>query len=168
MKNKTTRRICLTALMAAIIYVFTAYIHVPSHTGYTHVGDGFLYLAASLLPAPYAAAAGAIGAGLADLLSGYSIWAPGTIIIKALTAFCFTNKLDKLVNKRNILGIVPAMLPAIALGVAAVRLHTFTGYSGVLLFAVPYAAVYAAGLYRFAMDESEKDMVRSVVRKIRR
>ena len=96
MKNKTTRRICLTALMAAIIYVFTAYIHVPSHTGYTHVGDGFLYLAASLLPAPYAAAAGAIGAGLADLLSVYSIWAPGTIIIKALTALCFTNKLDKL------------------------------------------------------------------------
>ena len=65
MKNRTTRRICLTALMAAIIYVFTAYIHVPSHTGYTHVGDGFLYLAASLLPAPFAAAAGAIGAGLA-------------------------------------------------------------------------------------------------------
>ena len=61
MKKKTTRRTCLTALMAAIIYVFTAYIHVPSHTGYTHVGDGFLYLAASLLPAPYAAAAGAIG-----------------------------------------------------------------------------------------------------------
>ena len=110
MKNKTTRRICLTALMAAIIYVFTAYIHVPSHTGYTHVGDGFLYLAASLLPAPYAAAASAIGAGLADLLSVYSIWAPGTIIIKALTAFCFTNKLDKLVNKRNILGIVPALV----------------------------------------------------------
>ena len=56
MKNRTTRRICLTALMAAITYVFTAYIHVPSHTGYTHVGDGFLYLAASLLPAPFAAA----------------------------------------------------------------------------------------------------------------
>ena len=69
---------------------------------------------------------------------------------------------------KRILGIVPAMLPAIALGVAAVRLHTFTGYSGVLLFAVPYAAIYAAGLYRFAMDESERDMVRSVVRKIRR
>ena len=27
---------------------------------------------------------------------------------------------------------------------------------------------YAAGLYRFAMDESERDMVRSVVRKIHR
>lgn len=110
MKNRTTRRICLTALMAAIIYVFTAYIHVPSHTGYTHVGDGFLYLAASLLPAPFAAAAGAIGAGLADLLSGYGIWAPGTVIIKVLTAFCFTSRCEKLVNKRNVLGILPALL----------------------------------------------------------
>ena len=77
--------------------------------GYTHVGDGFLYLAASLLPAPYAAAAGAIGAGLADLLSGYSIWAPGTLIIKALTAFCFTSKAEKIVNKRNLLGLLPAL-----------------------------------------------------------
>ena len=110
MKNRTTRRICLTALMAAIIYVFTAYIHVPSHTGYTHVGDGFLYLAASLLPAPFAAAAGAIGAGLADLLSGYGIWTPGTVIIKVLTAFCFTSRCEKLVNKRNVLGILPALV----------------------------------------------------------
>ena len=110
MKNRTTRRICLTALMSAIIYVFTAYIHVPSHTGYTHVGDGFLYLAASLLPAPFAAAAGAIGAGLADLLSGYGIWATGTVIIKVLTAFCFTNRREKLVNKRNVLGILPALV----------------------------------------------------------
>ena len=110
MKNRTTRRICLTALMAAIIYVFTAYIHVPSHTGYTHVGDGFLYLAASLLPAPFAAAAGANGAGLADLLSGYGIWAPGTVIIKVLTAFCFTSRREKLVNKRNVLGILPALV----------------------------------------------------------
>ena len=37
-----------------------------------------------------------------------------------------------------------------------------------LTFAVPYAAVYAVGLYLFAMDESEKDMVRGVMRKIRR
>lgn len=96
--------------MAAIIYVFTAYIHVPSHTGYTHVGDGFLYLTASLLPAPFAAAAGAIGAGLADLLSGYGIWAPGTVIIKVLTAFCFTSRREKLVNKRNVLGILPALV----------------------------------------------------------
>ena len=26
--------------MAALIYVFTAFLHVPSYTGYTHSGDG--------------------------------------------------------------------------------------------------------------------------------
>lgn len=110
MKTKTTRRLCLTALMAAVIYVFTAYIHVPSHTGYTHVGDGFLYLAAAILPAPFAAAAGAIGEGLADLLSGFGIWAPGTVIIKALTAFCFSNQTQKIVSRRNICGMIPALI----------------------------------------------------------
>lgn len=69
---------------------------------------------------------------------------------------------------KHILSIVPAMLPAVALGIIAVRLHTFTGYAGVVMFAVPYAAVYAVGLYLFAMDESEKNMVRGVMRKIRR
>ena len=69
---------------------------------------------------------------------------------------------------KHILSIVPAMLPAVALGIIAVRLHTFTGYAGVVTFAMPYAAVYAVGLYLFAMDESEKNMVRGVMRKIRR
>ena len=71
------RRLCQCAIFSAVIYVFTAYLHVPSFNGYTHIGDGFLYLAASLLPTGYAAAAGAVGAGLADLLSGYSHLGPG-------------------------------------------------------------------------------------------
>ena len=61
MKSIRVQRLCQTAVFAAIIYVFTAYLHVPSFNGYTHVGDGFLYLAASTLPVGYAAAAGAIG-----------------------------------------------------------------------------------------------------------
>ena len=85
--------------MAALIYVFTAFLHVPSATGYTHVGDGFLYLAGCILPAPFAAAAGAIGAGLSDILSGYTAWAPWTIVIKALTGLCFSCK----GNKRRII-----------------------------------------------------------------
>lgn len=110
MNTRLTRRICISALMAALIYVFTAFLHVPSYTGYTHIGDGFLFLAASLLPAPYAMAASAIGAGLADILSGYTLWFPGTAVIKALTALCFTSKNEKLVCKRNLLGLLPALV----------------------------------------------------------
>jgi uncharacterized repeat protein (TIGR04002 family) len=110
MKDAKIRTMALTAMMAAIIFVFTAYVHVPSHTGYTHIGDGFLYLAACLLPGPYAAVAGAVGAGLADLLSGYAIWAPGTVVIKVATALFFTNRSDKIICKRNLLALIPAFV----------------------------------------------------------
>ena len=40
--------------------------------------------------------------------------------------------------------------------------------SGVLMFAAPYAALYAVCLYFFAMDESEKELVGAVIRKMKR
>ena len=66
-KNSTKhiQLICVTGLFAAMIYVLTAWLHIPTGAGYTHAGDGLIYLAASMLPTPYAMAAGAIGAGLA-------------------------------------------------------------------------------------------------------
>lgn len=69
---------------------------------------------------------------------------------------------------RRILRIVPAIVPPVLLGVLAVSLHDFTGYGGVLCFAVPYCAVYALSVYRWAMDDGEKRLVRSVGRKLLR
>ena len=108
------RLIVMTGLFAAITYVFTAYLHIPSGAGYTHAGDGIIYLAACILPAPDAAAAGAIGGALADGLSGYAVWMPATIVIKAVTALFFTNKSDKMLTLRNIFGIVPSLIVCIA------------------------------------------------------
>ena len=51
--------------------------------GYIHFGDAIIYLTATLLPAPYAIAAAAIGGGLADLLTA-PMWILPTIIIKML------------------------------------------------------------------------------------
>lgn len=102
------RLITITGLFAALIYVFTAYIHVPTGAGYTHAGDGLIYLAACILPTPYAMLAGAIGGTLADGLSGFPVWIPATIIIKAVTALFFSNKSEKILTLRNILGIIPS------------------------------------------------------------
>lgn len=102
------RLITTTGLFAALIYVFTAYIHVPTGAGYTHAGDGLIYLAACILPTPYAIAAGAIGGTLADGLSGFPVWIPATVIIKAVTALFFSNKSEKILTLRNILGIIPS------------------------------------------------------------
>ena len=69
---------------------------------------------------------------------------------------------------RSILSMVPAMVPPALLGLLAVRLHAFSGYSGVLAFAVPYAAVYALCVYRWAMNEEERRLVRSLLRRVMR
>ena len=67
---------------------------------------------------------------------------------------------------KNILGMFPAMFVPFALGFAAVSMCDFVGYSGVLLFAAPYALVFCAFLYRFGMNDSEREMVCGMVRKI--
>lgn len=110
MKQSNTKYLCLAAVMASIIYVFTAFFHIPSHTGYTHIGDAFVYLAAALLPLPYAMGAGAVGAALADLLGGYAVWAPASIVIKAVTALFFTRRGEKILCRRNLLALIPSLL----------------------------------------------------------
>ena len=109
--NKKTRLIVLSALLAALVFLATAYIlHIPvgGNGGYVHVGDAFIYLAAVILPTPYAMAAAAIGAGLADIATGSAIWAIPTMIIKPILVLFFTNKTEKIVNTRNIVATVLA------------------------------------------------------------
>ena len=111
-KSSQSRLLTSTALFAALITIFTAYIgHVPvgANGGYIHFGDSLIYIAATLLPMPYAFAAGAIGGGLADLLTA-PMWAPATIIIKMLITIPFTNKSSKIVTTRNVIATLAAFL----------------------------------------------------------
>lgn len=104
--------ITMTGIMAALITLMTAYIcHIPIgvNGGYVHFGDSLIYLAAVLLPTPYALAAAAIGGGLADLLTA-PMWMPATIIIKMLITIPFTNKSKKIVTPRNVVATVFAYL----------------------------------------------------------
>lgn len=98
----------LSAIFAAMVYVLTSFLKIPTHQGYIHVGDGIIFLAASLLPMPYAMAAGALGAGLSDYLSGYPMWVLPTVLIKMLTVIAFTHRKETIVNKRNLLSLLPA------------------------------------------------------------
>ena len=108
MKDQKIRLMCIAGIFTAIVFVFTAYLHIPSHTGYTHVGDGFIYLAACMLPLPYAMFVGAGGALLADCLTGYAIWAPGSIIIKTVAVLFFSRKSARIISMRNLLALIPA------------------------------------------------------------
>ena len=108
MKRKNLKLLTLTSALCAAIFVITAYLHIPTHTGYTHVGDAIVFFAGAVLPLPYAVFAAGVGGLLADLLSGYAIWAPGTVIIKSLTVLFFSRRASKIITKRNLLALIPA------------------------------------------------------------
>ena len=85
MENQKVRKLVLSALMAALVYVATSIIQIPSPVnGYVNLGDCFVLLSGWLL-GPWYGAAG-IGSMLVDLLSGYGHYVPGTLIIKGLDA----------------------------------------------------------------------------------
>lgn len=92
MSNKTEAKgtllkICIAAMFAALICVATMIIRIPSPIGgYLNFGDCFILVAAWILGPVYGFAAGGIGSALADLFSGYPVYAPGTFVIKGLIA----------------------------------------------------------------------------------
>ena len=80
---------------------------------------------------------GADGAFLADCLTGFAVWAPGSVIIKALTVLFFTRKEDKVINLRNSL----ALLPATIMCVGGYYLYESLIYSN---FVAPLSAIPAS------------------------
>ena len=108
--RQVTARMVTAGIFAAVIFVAT-YLHIPlpANQGYVHTGDALLYLAACVLPMPYAMAAGAIGEAISDLISA-PVYVPATLIIKCLLALFFTAKPEKFIVRHNIVGVFLAGL----------------------------------------------------------
>lgn len=87
MNDKKIRRLIYAALLAALTCVATMVIQIPAPvSGYVNLGDCVVLLCAFMMGPWWGAAAAGIGSMLADLLSGFAIYAPGTLVIKALMA----------------------------------------------------------------------------------
>ena len=110
MKKNHTRLMCISGIFSALVFVITAYLHIPTYNGYVHCGDGLIFIAACILPMPYSIMIGVLGALLADLLTGFAIWAPGSVVIKGILAILFTCKSNKIITKRNLFMLLPAAL----------------------------------------------------------
>ena len=87
MKDNTTKKIVFAALLAALACVATMIIKIPTPLGgYIHAGDAVVVLAGFLLGPVWGALAAGLGSALADVISGYVLYAPGTFVIKAVVA----------------------------------------------------------------------------------
>ena len=88
MTDKNLHNLVRSALFAALCTVMTLVLQVPSPMqGYVNLGDCAVLLSAWVLGPVYGGAAAGVGSMLADLLSGYAHYAPGTLAIKFTMAF---------------------------------------------------------------------------------
>lgn len=133
MRNKKSLlKITYTAIFTAIILLATSLIKFSTGLGegYIHLGDCFVYLSACILPFPYCLVAGALGGALADILSGYAIWAIPTMLIKMLNAvpfmiMCKKHKSNKILSKYTVLmTIISGMITILGYFVAECILYS--------------------------------------------
>ena len=113
-KSNQTRTWVMTALFTAMSAVCTMVIAVPTPLGgYVNLGDTTVILGAYLLGPWYGAIAGGFGSALADILLGYSVYAPATLIIKGLMALVaggLVRVVGKALSGRIICGVTAELI----------------------------------------------------------
>ena len=116
--NNRTKNIVLSSVFAALVFVLTFVVRIPSVNGYINVGDSAVLLSGWFLPPPYAFLASSIGSFLADIISGYALYAPATFIIKGFMAVIayFVFKAMVLVTPKLFSRIISGVLCEIFMG----------------------------------------------------
>jgi len=81
--------IALIAVLTAVVVVFTLIIKIPTPTkGYLNLADLAICFIAFTFSPLTAFITGALGTGLADILSGFPQWAPISFIVHGLEGLC--------------------------------------------------------------------------------
>ena len=135
--NKKTKQLVMAALMAALTCVATMMIMIPSPLkGYLNLGDCMVLTSGWMLSPVYGFLAAGLGSALADIFSGYVIYAPATLIIKGFMALIAGYGVRQLQKKSN------SMLSRIVSGAAAeiVMVLGYFVFEGLMYGFIPSAA----------------------------
>lgn len=96
-----TKKLVISSLFAALTFVATMIIQIKlTANGFVNIGDCMVVCCGIFLGPVYGMLAAGIGSMLADVIGGYFIYAPATLIIKSLMAF-FTAITFKKITKIN-------------------------------------------------------------------
>ena len=81
----------ITAMLVALVFVSTFFLNIKlpiaANGGLVHLGTAMLFIASILFGPKKAALAGAIGMGLFDIVGGWALWAPITIVARGLQGY---------------------------------------------------------------------------------
>ncbi|MBP3382235.1 MAG: ECF transporter S component [Clostridia bacterium] len=109
MHQTQIRRLVMAALFTALTVVATTIISIPLPHGFANLGDAAVLLAGGILGGPLGIVAAGVGSALADMLLGFTVYAPATLVIKGGMAalFCWIYG-KKTTLLRSIFGAVAA------------------------------------------------------------
>lgn len=159
-----TKKMVITALMAALVCVATMSIRIPtpSTSGYIHPGDALVILSGIILGPTYGFLAAGIGSAMADLIGGYFIYVPITLFIKgfiALFSGYVYKKMDHTSTTRYIAVVIGGILDiflvsvgyllcesflyGIAGALASVPANLIQGFGGMLISMLLYPALFS-------------------------
>lgn len=112
MANEKVKLLVKYALMIALTAASTMLINIPAPgaSGYFNLGDSMVFIAAILLGPKGGFIAGGIGSALADILLGYTLWAPFTLLIKGIEGYLAGYLLATFGKKHPMLALIPAAL----------------------------------------------------------
>ena len=131
MKHEQIKTLVITALFIALTCVATIVIQIPSPmSGYVNLGDCLVLLSAWLLGPWYGAAAAGLGSALADILTSYAHYAPGTLVIKAAMALAAA-LIFQAAKKKGANSLVPQVIGGIAAEI--IMIIGYFGYAALLL-----------------------------------
>lgn len=89
--NRSTFNLVLTSMAIALVFVATLLLNIrlpiAANGGLVHLGTAMLFIIAMLFGPKKAAIAGAVGMGLFDVVSGWQLWAPITIVARGLQGY---------------------------------------------------------------------------------
>ena len=103
MKNNKLKLLVRYSALIALTVVMTMVIQIPTigTQGYLNLGDMVVFLAAIMLGKKGGFIVGGFGSAMADLLLGYTHYAPITLIVKGLEGFIAGSILETDIGQRK-------------------------------------------------------------------
>ncbi|MDO5293510.1 MAG: ECF transporter S component [bacterium] len=114
--SEQIKQMVIAAVFIALTYVFTAFVNVRlpfgGNGGLIHLGNIPLFIGAILFGRKTGALAGGIGMAMFDVLSGWTLWAPFTLITVGLMGYVVGAVTEK---KHGFVWNLTAMLMALGI-----------------------------------------------------
>jgi uncharacterized membrane protein len=107
-KKSLTVMIPVAGVMAAIVCISTMLVQIPipASEGYFNIGDAMVFVTALLFGPVVGGFSGGVGSALSDVISGFGVFAPTTLIVKGLEGTLAGLLSNGVNSKRDILGVI--------------------------------------------------------------